>query len=155
MENAAATKGLSAWEFKGAWLASENQLQKFFNVLADFRFLGADHAQGDGESAIIGAGLVGTGFAFEPTRIGVERGEPLRKLRAKEREGGNPGERGEVSGSGIIADKSRGSVDQAEEFGHSPRSGHPGFPGCLPPRELVGVAGDLHSKPLAAQPLGQ
>ena len=79
----------------------------------------------------------------------MQRRKPLGHLRAKQREGGHPAERGQVARPGIVANERPRAIRQREQFGDRARRGHVLFPGRQPPIPLVRIAGDLHAIMLA------
>src|SRR5436190_21535191 len=115
------------------------------NVGPDFLLRDVPQADRDSEATVIGTGLVGTGFTFEELRGGMKRGEPLGELSARQRESGDPAKRGEMAGTGVVADENGGAINERKQIGDGSRRDDTVFACFKPPFALVRVAGDLNA----------
>lgn len=77
--------------------------------------------------------------------------EPFGQLRPENGERGHAAERGEMAGTGIIADERGGVVNQRNQFRDGARRGDVFFPALQPPTTLIRIAHDLHLKTFTAQ----
>lgn len=112
------------------------------DFLGDFGGGVVEEAVGLGEAAVVKAGFVGTGFAFDVGGLGVVGKEPLGALGAEDGEGGDAESGGEMAGPGIVADEGGCVFQAADEFGEvggAMGGVSEGFPFLF----LVGVAEDL------------
>ena len=125
----------------GVFLLGE-LLEPVLDFLGDFGGGVVEEAVRLGESAVVKAGFVGTGFAFDVGGLGVVGEEPLGSLGAKDGEGRDAEGGGEMAGSGVVADEGGCVFQTADEFsevGGAMGKVAEGFPFLF----LVGVAEDL------------
>lgn len=97
---------------------------------------------GLGEAAVVKAGFMGTGFAFDVGGLGMVGKKPLGALGTEDGESGNAEGGGEMAGAGVVADEGGCVFQAADEFGEvggTVDGVTEGFPFFL----LVGVAEDL------------
>src|SRR5260370_32116594 len=98
------------------------------------------------KAAIIGAGPIRTGLAFDPLGCRVEGNKPFGQLRAEDRQGRHAAEGRQMSAAGIVADKGAGPVHEGKNFADVARRDYVRFTRSEPPSLLVGIASDLHAK---------
>jgi len=126
---------------------------KIFHARPDFVRRDVVQAEWFVKTAIIGAGLVRAGPAFENFRRRVKRTPPFVHGRAVEREGGYTADGREVCRARTVADEHSGLVNVREQFTDGLRAGGR-FTMILPPRELIGIAGYPDDKIIFPQPRG-
>ena len=121
----------------------------------DFLLLNVGEAMWHVEAAIIGTRFIGAGFAFEPFGGWMERRKPLWELGPKEGKGGDSAEGSEMTGTGIVANKSARTIDEVEQFADGGGSGDICFAALQPPLSLVGIARDFNSVALLPKALDE
>lgn len=120
-------------------------LHKRLNVRPNFLLGYVPKADRNRKAAVIRAGFVGAGFAFQELRGRVDWREPFGNLGAEESECGDAAKCGEMAGAGIVADENTGAIDVGQQIGDSFRSGDGTFAGFKPPFALVRITGDLNT----------
>lgn len=92
-------------------------LEPVLDFLGDFGGGVVEEAVGLRESAVVKAGFVGAGFAFDVGGLGMVGEEPLGALGAEDGEGGDAEGGGEMTGAGVIADEGGCVFQMADEIG--------------------------------------
>ena len=117
-------------------------MEPVLDFLGDFGGGVVEKAVGLREAAVVKAGFVGAGFAFDVGGLGMVRKKPLGSLGSEDSEGGDAESGGEMAGSGVVADEGGCVFQMADEFGEvggAMGKVAKGFPFLF----LVGVAEDL------------
>src|SRR5215469_4117896 len=127
----------------GGAVCGEIFLDEGFRAAENFLFRDVLDAKRFWKTAVIGAGLVRTGFTFNPFRVWVEGRKPFGKLGAKNGKRGHAAKRRDMSRPGVVADKSAGLIGQGNQLGDRCRYPDAVFSVLFPPIFLVRIAGDL------------
>lgn len=117
-------------------------LEPGLDFLGDFVGGVVEEAVGLGEAAVVEAGFVGAGFAFDVGGLGMVGKKPLGALRTEDGEGGDAESGGEMAGSGVVADEGGCVFQAADEFGEV-GGAMGGVAEGFPFFSLVGIAEDL------------
>src|SRR5581483_4460235 len=126
-------------------------MEEVVQPVADFLLGDVPKAMVSGETAVIGAGFVGTGLAFDVFSLRMDGNKPDGQLRAEERKGGNAEERREVARARVVANQRGGAAEVIQQFTDRGRRDNVGFADLSPPGSLVGVAQDPDVVVLGAQ----
>ncbi len=117
-------------------------LEPVLDFLGDFVGGVVEEAVGLGEAAVVKAGFVGAGFAFDVGGLRMVGEEPLGALGTEDGEGGDAESGGEMAGSGVVADEGGCVFQAADEFGEVDGA-MDGVVEGFPFFSLVGIAEDL------------
>ena len=117
-------------------------LEPGLDFLRDFVGGVVEEAVGLREAAVVEAGFVGAGFAFDVGGLRMVGKKPLGALGSEDGKGGCAEGGGEMAGSGVVADEGGCVFQMADEFGEV-GGAEGGVAEGFPFLSLVGIAEDL------------